>query len=65
MNKIAEYWKAVVGFIAPGAVVIGSSVLEGSDGGSAVTQAEVITALVACIITAGGVAVVRNRPPAE
>ena len=32
MSNIGNYWKAVVGFVAPGAVVIGSAVMDGSDG---------------------------------
>lgn len=62
MSTVAQYWKAIVGFISPGAVIIGSSVLSGSDGGSTITQAEWITAIVACVITSGGVAWVENAP---
>lgn len=61
--RIPEYAKAVVAFIAPGAVIIGSAVFEASDGGSVITQAEWITAAVACVVSAAGVAAVRNRPP--
>lgn len=60
MNKAAQYWKAILGFIVPGAVIIGSSVLEGSDGGTTITTSEWITALVACIVTAGAVAAKGN-----
>lgn len=63
MEKIAPYWKAVVGFIAPGAVLIGSAVTESSDGGTAITQAELITALVAMFVTSGAVWGVPNRDP--
>lgn len=62
MKKIAPYWKALIGFIAPGAVVIGASVLSGSDGGTAVTQAELITAGVAMVVTGGGVYAKKNAP---
>lgn len=55
MTKIAPYWKAVLGFILPGAVIIGSSVTSTSDGGSHITTAEWVTALVAAIVTSGGV----------
>lgn len=55
MNRIAPYWKAVVAFIAPGAVVITAATLAASAGGDAITQAELITAACACIVTAGGV----------
>lgn len=66
MDKIAPYWKAVIGFVAPGAVVIVSSVLEGSDGGTVVTASELITALCAAVITAAGVYAKSNaaQPPA-
>lgn len=64
---IARYWKAVVGFVAPGAVIIGASVLDVSDGGNRVTGAELVTAAVACITTASSVYAVKNkrRPPAR
>ena len=63
LDWIAPYWKAVVAFVTPGAVVIGSAVLEGSDGGSTITGAEWVTAIVACVVTAGGVWAVPNRDP--
>ena len=62
MNKIKPYLKAVVGFVAPGAVVFGAAVLPGTDGGTAITQAETVTALVAMVVTAAGVYTVPNRP---
>lgn len=62
MDKIAPYWKAVIGFIAPGVVVIASSVLPGSDGGTVVTGSEWITAACAAIITAAGVYAKANAP---
>ena len=61
--KIAQYWKAVVGFVVPGAVIIGSAVTAGSDGGSHITAAEWVTAVVACVVTSGGVAAATNAPP--
>lgn len=64
MNTVSRYWKAVVGFIAPGAVLIGAATLSESAGGDHITQSEWITALVACIVTASGVAAVRNTPAA-
>ena len=63
--NIARYWKAVVGFVVPGAVIIGSSVTTGSDGGSHITFAEWVTAAVACVVTSGGVAVAENAPAPE
>ena len=61
--SIGKYWKAVVGFVAPGAVVVGSAVMDGSVGGSNITTSEWITAGVACVVTAAGVAAVRNNNP--
>ena len=64
MNALAPYFKAIVGFIAPGAVVLTSAVTEGSAGGVAVTPGEVITALCATVITAAAVYAVPNKPAA-
>jgi hypothetical protein len=63
MESVSRYWKAVVGFAAPGAVVIGAAVLPGTDGGTAVTQAELVTALVAMVVTAAGVYATPNKVP--
>jgi hypothetical protein len=60
---VAPYLKAVVGFIAPGAVTLGSAVLEVSDGGATITTAEWITALVACVVTSAAVYGTPNRDP--
>ena len=62
LEKVRPYAKAVVAFIAPGAVLIGAAVTEGSPGGSAITGAEWVTAAVACVVTAAGVYGVPNRP---
>ena len=62
---IGRYAKAVVGFIAPGCVVIGSAITVASDGGSAITVAEWVTAGIACVVTAAGVYVVRNKPETQ
>lgn len=63
MHRIAPYWKALVGFVAPGAVTLGSAVLESSDGGSRVTATEWVTAAVACVVTSAAVWQVPNRDP--
>lgn len=63
MNKIAPYYKAVVGFVAPGAVVLTAAVNEASPGGTAITAGEWVTALCACVITGAGVYGVKNRRP--
>lgn len=63
MKRIAPYWKAAIGFVAPGASLIIAAVLPGSDGGSAITQAEWITACATPFVTAAAVyAAPRNRP---
>lgn len=59
---LSRMWKAILGFITPGAVVIGASLLEASDGGSTITSTEWKTALVAMVITAAGVYRVENAP---
>lgn len=63
MKRITPYWKSVVGFVAPGAVLIGASVTEASDGGTSITTAEWVTALVACIVTSAAVYSTPNRDP--
>lgn len=62
LEKIEPYKKAVLGFLAPGAVVIMSSVLDGSAGGTGITAGEWITAACSMIITGAGVYAVANRP---
>lgn len=61
---MGAYWKAILGFIVPGAVVIGSAVTDASDGGSSITGAEWVTAIVASIVTAGAVYAKSNNPSA-
>lgn len=61
VSKIQPYLKALVAFVAPGAVVIGSAVTDASAGGTAITGGEWVTAAVACIVTAAGVYAVPNR----
>lgn len=61
MKNVGKYWKAVVGFIAPGVVLIGSSITDASDGGSKITTTEWITALIACVATSAGVYAARNK----
>lgn len=55
LEKVAPYWKAVVGFVAPAAVVLTAAVTESSAGGTAITAGEWVTAGCAAVITAGGV----------
>lgn len=60
LRNLPRYWKAVMGFLAPAAVVISSSTLDSSAGGDTITQAEWITAGCAAVITAGAVALKGN-----
>lgn len=64
MDKIAPYWKAVVGFVAPGAAIIVSAVTDASAGGAAITAGEWVTAVCTAVITAAGVYAVENKPVA-
>jgi hypothetical protein len=63
MEKIAPYWKAVIGFITPGVVGLVAAVQDSSPGGSAITGPEWVGIAAACILTAGGVFVVPNKDP--
>ena len=58
--NIGPYWKAVVAFFAPAAVVLTSAVTEASVGGTVITQGEWITAICACVITSAAVYAVPN-----
>lgn len=60
MNALAPYMKAVLAFITPAAITLIASLTAGSDGGTAITGSEWITALCNCIITAGAVYAVPN-----
>ena len=62
MNALAPYFKAVVAFIAPGAVVLTSAVTEASVGGEVITSGEWVTAVCATIITGAAVYAVPNKP---
>lgn len=61
LGKLPYYWKAVMGFLAPAAVVLTASVLEGSAGGESITQGEWITAACAAVVTAGAVGLKGNK----
>lgn len=62
MKRLAPYWKSVVGFVAPGAVLVGAAVTEASEGGTAITTSEWVTAVVACIVTSAAVYRIPNKP---
>lgn len=61
IQLIRPYWKAVVGFLAPGAVVLTSAVTDPSAGGERITQGEWVTAACAAIITSAAVYTKRNE----
>jgi hypothetical protein len=61
MNALAPYFKALVAFIAPGAVVLTSAVTEASAGGELITSGEWVTAICATIITGAAVYAVPNK----
>lgn len=63
LHSLSPYWKAILGFLAPGAVIIGSAVTEASDGGTAITTAEWVTAVVTMIVTGAAVYGVPNKDP--
>lgn len=57
MSRIAPYWKAVAGFVGPGAVALTYALQDGS-----VTRGEWLGALAACLIGSGIVyAAPRNK----
>jgi hypothetical protein len=62
MATVSRYWKAVIAFVAPGAVLIGAATLSESAGGDHITQSEWVIALVTCVVTASGVAAKSNAP---
>jgi hypothetical protein len=62
MENWQHYWKAILAFLVPGAIIIGSSVLGDSDGGSTITGSEWVTAIVAMIVTGAAVGVKGNAP---
>jgi hypothetical protein len=61
-RKIGTYFKAIVGFVAPGVVAIGSALTVNSDGGGNITQYEWVSALIACLVTGGFVYAIPNQP---
>lgn len=52
---LSNYWKAAVAFVAPGAALGIVAFTPGSDGGSAVTAAEIGTAVLTCFVSAAAV----------
>jgi hypothetical protein len=65
MDRIRPYWKAIIAFVAPGAVVITSAVTDASAGGQTITTGEWVTAACACVVTSAAVGFgPTNKPPA-
>lgn len=62
MKSLNRYWKAIVGFVAPGAVLIGTATMVETPGGESITQGELVRALVAMVVTVGAVYVVPGDP---
>ena len=56
MSKIAPYWKAAVGFVTPGAVLI---VAQGGD----LTGRDWLVALATCVVTSGAVYLAPKNAP--
>lgn len=63
MSNWQEYWKAILAFLVPGAIIIGSAVLSDSDGGTSITGSEWVTAAVAMIVTGAAVGIKGNADP--
>lgn len=63
LGRWQEYWKAILGFLVPGAVVIGSAVTGNSESGSTITTSEWVTAIVAMIVTGAAVGFKGNADP--
>lgn len=63
MDKIAPYYKAVTGVVVPFLTQIGAALLDSSDGGSAITAHEWISAVVISLVAGGAVFTVPNKDP--
>lgn len=59
-DKLAEYRKAIAGFITPGIVVVIASLAPASDGGAAITLSEWLYVALAILGTGSIVAAVPN-----
>ena len=55
MEQVRRCAKALVGFVAPGAVLVIAAVQDGSPGGDSITAGEWWTVAATCVATAGGV----------
>lgn len=59
-TRIKRAAKALAAFVTPGLVLLGSAVVDASDGGTDITRSELVTALTAMFVTSGVVYNVRN-----
>ena len=62
MGTIAQYWKAIMAFIAPGASLLLAAMQDNSLGGSVITANEWYTAAITCVITSSVVAAKGSAP---
>jgi preprotein translocase subunit SecY len=63
---LAQFWKAIVAFIAPAAPLLVSAVQESSRGGTQITQVEWVYVVATCVVTAAAVyAAPKNKPKTE
>lgn len=60
LDKLAEYRKAIAGFITPGIVIIIASLAPASDGGSTITISEWLYVILAVLGTGTAVAAIPN-----
>lgn len=63
MDKIAPYYKAVAGFLVPLLTQLLAAVQNGSDGGSKITTAEWLTAILTSLAAGGVVFMIPNKDP--
>jgi hypothetical protein len=55
MSRLAPYWKAVVAFLAPGAVVVAMAAQREFAGGEPLTSSVWIYAAATCVVSAAAV----------
>jgi hypothetical protein len=55
MSRLAPYWKAVVAFLAPGAVVVGIAAQREITGGDPLSSSVWLYAAATCVVTAASV----------
>lgn len=61
--NVAPYYKAIVGFVAPGATSLLLALQDSSKGGDVITQGEWIAALLTCVVTSAAVFAIPNKDP--